>query len=58
MVRLDQGGRAAAEVAEKNGIWMRDANPRLKPLLDRHWQPYLRGAGTFEEAAAKLVDGR
>jgi hypothetical protein len=44
--------------ADKYGIWTRGANPRYKPLLDRYWRPYIRGTGTFEEAAAKLVEGR
>jgi hypothetical protein len=43
--------------AIKNGIWRRGQYPALKQLLDRYWQPYIRGAGTFEEAAAKLVEG-
>jgi hypothetical protein len=30
----------------------------FKPLLDRYWRPYIRGAGTFDEAAAKLVEAR
>jgi len=44
--------------ADKSGIWTRGANPTLKPLLDRYWRPYIRGSGTFEEAAAKLVEAR
>ena len=44
--------------ADKSGIWTRGANPALKALLDRYWRPYIRGSGTFEEAAAKLVDAR
>ena len=44
--------------ADKYGIWTRGANLRFKPLLDQYWRPYIRGTGTFEEAAAKLVEGR
>ena len=44
--------------ADANGIWTRGANPPLKPLLDRYWRPYIRGTGSFEEAAARLVEGR
>lgn len=44
--------------ADQYGIWTRGANLRFKPLLDRYWRPYIRGTGTFEEAAAKLVEGR
>jgi hypothetical protein len=44
--------------ADKYGIWTRGANPRFKPLLDQYWRPYVRGAGTFEQAAAKLVEAR
>jgi hypothetical protein len=47
-----------APYADKSGIWTRGANPALKPLLDRYWRPYIRGTGTFEEAAAKLLDAR
>ena len=43
--------------AIKNGIWRRGQYPALKQLLDRYWQPYIRGTGTFEQAAAKLVEG-
>jgi hypothetical protein len=44
--------------AVKFGLWNRQGLGAFKPLLDRYWQPYIRGAGTFEEAAAKLVEGR
>jgi hypothetical protein len=43
--------------AEKVGIWNRGLGA-FKPRLDQHWRPYLKGAGTFEEAAAKLVEAR
>ena len=42
--------------AVKNGLWNRSTLAPLKPLLDKYWRPYIRGAGTFEEAAAKLVE--
>jgi hypothetical protein len=41
--------------ADRNGIWQRGGNPAIKPLLDRYWQPYLRGQGTFDEAIAGIV---
>jgi hypothetical protein len=44
--------------AVKFGLWSRGGLDAFKPLLDRYWLPYIRGAGTFEEAAAKLVDAR
>ena len=43
--------------ADKVGIWNRGLGP-FKAPLDRHWRPYLKGIGTFEEAAAKLVEAR
>jgi hypothetical protein len=30
----------------------------MKPLLDQYWRPYLRGSGTFEDAATKLVEAQ
>jgi hypothetical protein len=44
--------------AIKYGLWNPGRLGRFKPLLDQYWRPYLRGAGTFEEAAAKLVEAR
>jgi hypothetical protein len=46
------------QYADQSGIWTRGAYPQLKVLLDRYWRPYIRGTGTFEAAAAKLVEGR
>src|SRR5207244_1335546 len=47
-----------APYAVKNGLWNRQGLAPFKPLLDRYWRPYIRGTGTFEEAAAKLVEAR
>jgi hypothetical protein len=44
--------------AVKFGLWNRGGLAAFKPLLDRYWRPYIRGAGSFEEAAAKLVNAR
>lgn len=44
--------------AVKFGLWNRQGLGAFKPLLDRYWQPYIRGVGTFEEAAGKLVEAR
>jgi hypothetical protein len=44
--------------AVKLGLWNQRGLGAFKPLLDQYWRPYIRGAGTFEEAAAKLVEGR
>ena len=45
--------------AVKFGLWNRGANSALKPLLDKYWQPYLKGTGTFDQAiAAILADAR
>lgn len=41
--------------AEKYGLWNRGDLAQLKPLLDRHWRPYLEGRGTFDEAIAALL---
>jgi hypothetical protein len=43
--------------AVKVGIWDRGMG-RFKAPLDEHWLPYLRGVGTFEAAAAQLMDAR
>jgi hypothetical protein len=44
--------------AVKFGLWNQQGLGAFKPLLDQYWRPYIRGTGTFEEAAAKLVEGR
>lgn len=41
--------------AEKYGLWRQRGLGAFKPLLDRYWQPYLRGTGTLDEALAALV---
>lgn len=40
--------------AEKYGLWNRGGLAQLKPLLDRHWRPYLQGKGTFDDAVAAV----
>jgi hypothetical protein len=40
--------------AEAFGLWSRGL-ARLRPALERHWLPYLEGAGTREEALAAVV---
>jgi hypothetical protein len=42
----------------KNGLWNQRGLGAFKSLLDQYWRPYIRGSGTFEEAAAKLVELR
>jgi hypothetical protein len=44
--------------AVKYGLWDRGGFRGMKPLLDQYWRPYLRGSGTFEDAAAKLVEAQ
>jgi hypothetical protein len=44
--------------AVKFGLWNQQGLGAFKPLLDQYWRPYIRGSGTFEEAAGKLVEGR
>lgn len=44
--------------AVKAGLWNQAGLGAFKPLLDRYWRPYIRGQGTFEEAAVKLVEAR
>jgi len=41
--------------AVKYGLWNRGGNSALKPLLDKYWQPYLKGSGTFDEAIAAIL---
>ena len=41
--------------AIKNGIWDRGGMRGMKPLLDRYWLPYIKGQGTFEDAAAAII---
>ncbi|MCZ6918133.1 MAG: hypothetical protein O7I93_15275 [Gemmatimonadetes bacterium] len=40
--------------AEQYGLWERLV-PGIKPHLDEHWLPYLRGEGTFGEAVGDLM---
>jgi hypothetical protein len=42
-------------LGEKAGVWNRGL-ASLKPLLERDWQPYLRGETTFEAAIAAVID--
>ena len=41
--------------AEKAGLWTQAPMARLQPILRAHWQPFLDGQGTFEEAVRKVV---
>jgi hypothetical protein len=40
--------------AVKYGLWNQRGLGAFKPLLDQYWRPYIRGAGTFDEAIAAL----
>ena len=40
--------------AEKYGLWNRGGLVQLKPLLDKHWRPYLQGKSTFDAALAAV----
>jgi hypothetical protein len=41
--------------AVKFGLWRQSGLGALKPLLDQYWRPYIRGAGTFDEAIAAIL---
>ncbi len=41
--------------AVKFGLWNRGGFARLKPILDRYWQPYLRGKTGFDEAIGAVI---
>jgi hypothetical protein len=41
--------------AVKNGLWNQRGLGAFKPLLDRYWRPYIRGAATFDEAIAAIL---
>jgi len=43
---------------ETAGIWNRGGNAVMKPLLELHWRPYLRGTTTFDEAIAAIIGSR
>jgi hypothetical protein len=44
--------------AEQSGLWTRDPTmARALPLLRAHWQPFLEGHSTFEEALRAVVGG-
>lgn len=42
-------------IAEAGGLWERDANPRLRPLLEKAWRPYLAGRGTRDDALKAVM---
>src|SRR3954464_1643375 len=46
--------RGPEPYATKFGVWGRGMSD-LKPLLDKYWRPYLRGAETFEDAIARII---
>jgi hypothetical protein len=41
--------------AVKAGLWNQGGLGAFKPLLDRYWRPYIRGTGTFEDAAGAII---
>jgi hypothetical protein len=41
--------------AVKYGIWDKGAFATLHALIERHWSPYIRGKGTFDEAIAAVI---
>jgi hypothetical protein len=41
--------------AVKYGLWNQRGLGAFKAVLDQNWRPYLRGTGTFEEAAAAVI---
>jgi len=44
--------------AESGGLWTRNADfARMLPLLRAHWEPYLDGRGSMEEAARRIAAG-
>ena len=43
--------------ADEGGLWTRNLEwARMLPLLRAHWQPYLDGRGTLEEAVRRIAD--
>ena len=44
-------------MAEAGGIWSRGDFPRMLPLLRAHWQSYLDGTITMEEALHRIAAG-
>lgn len=47
-------GEAYVPYADKNGLWARRL-PAIKPILERHWQPYLDGKAGFEESVKAIA---
>jgi hypothetical protein len=41
--------------AVKAGLWNQRGLGAFKPLLDQYWRPYIRGTGTFEDAAGAII---
>jgi hypothetical protein len=41
--------------AVKAGLWNQRGLGAFKPLLDQYWRPYIRGSGTFEDAAGAII---
>jgi hypothetical protein len=42
-------------IAEAGGLWLRGANPSLRPSLESAWLPYLKGSGDRDAALTELV---
>jgi hypothetical protein len=42
-------------IAEAGGLWLRGANPSLRPALESAWLPFLRGAGDRDSALTALM---
>jgi len=41
--------------AVKAGLWNQQGLGAFKPWLDQYWRPYIRGTGTFEDAAGAMI---
>jgi len=42
-------------IAEAGGLWLRGANPSLRPSLESAWLPFLKGAGDRDSALMALM---
>ena len=43
-------------IAEAGGLWLRGANPSLRPALESAWLPYLKGTGDRESALTAVMN--
>jgi hypothetical protein len=41
--------------AEEEGLWKQRAMARVLPILRAHWQPFLDGQGSFDDAVRRVV---